>query len=72
MGIRHLITKEKKMYSIQKTIAKGISGGIRTAICGGGGVAAIVGPGLEAAITTIVTFVAGFAYSAIKNYIKNR
>ena len=59
-------------YDFGKSIKKGISGGIRTAICGGGAMATQTGIDLNSAIATFVSFLVGFIYSAGKNYLKNK
>lgn len=59
-------------YDFGKSIKKGISGGIRTAICGGGAMATQTGVSFESFLAGLASFIVGFIYSAGKNYLKNK
>jgi len=59
-------------YELSKTITKGISGGIRGAIFGGGTCAVVGGESIETIVSSLVCTLLGFLYSAGKNWLKNK
>lgn len=60
-----------KSYDYKKSITKGISGGIRGAIFGGGACLSVGADPIQTVVSSLVCTLGGFLYSAIKNWLKN-